>query len=463
MFTAAMIAGGVLGYWLIAGPAFELPLREPGADGTSAEPRGRAAVVLDGTLVTGDGKPSAITESWPGFQGGAQRGVYTGRSKLLRSWNGSQPRELWSVKLGEGHAGPAVRNGRVYVLDYDRENSADVVRCLSLDDGRDIWRYSYPVKVKRNHGMSRTVPAVTDAHVVTLGPKCQVFCLDAMAGEKRWAIDLVGKYGTTVPPWYAGQCPLIDGDRVILAPAGDDVLLMALDIASGEVIWQSPNTLGWSMTHSSVVPMTLDGKATYVYVGSGGVAGFAAEDGALLWHTPDWKINIAAIPSPVVIDDRRIFLSGGYDAGCMMIELRRDERAQPGAPPYEVKQVFRLDAKTFGSTQQTPILYRDHLFGVRPNGEVVCLDLAGNVAWSSSTKHKFGLGPYLVADGLLFVLDDAGRLVLAEASPTGWRLLAEAEVLAGPDAWGPMALVGGRLLLRDLTVLKCLEVGFSAE
>ena len=42
---------------------------------------------------------------------------------------------LWSIELGEGHAGAAVRDGRVYVLDYDRQAEADVLRCLSLADG----------------------------------------------------------------------------------------------------------------------------------------------------------------------------------------------------------------------------------------------------------------------------------------------------------------------------------------
>ena len=91
--------------------------------------------------------------------------------------------EGWQTELGEGHAGAAVRDGRVFVLDYDRAASADVLRCLSLADGRDIWRFAYPVGVKRNHGMSRTMPAVTDKFVVTVGPKCDVSCLDPATGQ----------------------------------------------------------------------------------------------------------------------------------------------------------------------------------------------------------------------------------------------------------------------------------------
>jgi len=57
------------------------------------------------------------------------------------------------------------------------------------------------------------------------------------------------------------------------------------------------------------------------------------------------------------------------------------------------------------------------------------------------------------------VLNDSGNLSLVEANPGAFRLLAQAQILQGQEAWGPMALAGSRLLVRDLTRLVCLEVG----
>jgi len=148
--------------------------------------------------------------------------------QLATQWPKEGVKHLWSIEVGEGYAGAAILNGRVYVLDYDAVGKADVVRCLSLADGKDIWKYSYPVFVKRNHGMSRTIPAVTDNYVVTLGPKCYVTCLDAVSGEFKWMIDLVKDFKTTIPQWYAGQCPLIDGQKAIIAPGGES-LMIAVD------------------------------------------------------------------------------------------------------------------------------------------------------------------------------------------------------------------------------------------
>ena len=107
--------------------------------------------------------------------------------------------------MGEGYAGVAVSRGRVYLLDYDRENKQSALRCLALANGMELWRYTYPLKIKRNHGMTRTVPVVTEKFVVALDSKCNVFCLDAASGELKWSVSLVREFGATVPEWYAGQ------------------------------------------------------------------------------------------------------------------------------------------------------------------------------------------------------------------------------------------------------------------
>ena len=317
---------------------------------------------------------------------------------------------------------------------------------------REIWRNSYPVPIKTFHGMSRTVSAITGDLVISFGPKCQVTCWDRKTGESPWLIDLVIEHGATVPQWYAGQCPLIDGDLLILAPGGE-ALVMAVDYKTGEVRWQSPNPRSWKMTHVSIVPMEFAGRKMYVYCGKGGVAGVSAEDGSILWETTDWKIAIATCPTPVVLPEGKIFCSGGYNAGAAMLQLNEE------GGKIAVETLFRLKARQFGSTQQTPVFFDGHLYGVRENDkQLVCLDLEGKEVWGSGRKEKFGSGPYLIADGMIFVLDDLGTLTLAEATPEGYKRLARAKILDGHDAWGPMALVAGRLILRDFRTMACIDV-----
>ncbi|MEN9974232.1 MAG: hypothetical protein RLZZ282_238 [Verrucomicrobiota bacterium] len=437
--------------WRTALPDGWAPLRLPLLDSSAAGDTGGPSPLDQATLTQADGSAADLPGAWPGFRGPNRDGVSPDDTPMAESWAANEPNPLWTVDVGEGYAGAAVLNGRVYLMDYDRSAQTDALRCLSLTDGREIWRFSYPLAVKRNHGMSRTVPAVTGKFVVSLGPKCHVSCLDAVSGKFQWGIDLVREYGTVVPAWYAGQCPLIDGERVILAPCGSS-LMIAVDIATGKVLWKTPNPREWKMTHVSITPMEIAGRKTYVYCGHRGVAGVAADDGALLWDTPDWKISLATVATPVPVSDKQLFLSGGYEAGSMMLEVTQ------ASGNWQAKPAFRLDAETFGATQQTPILHDGYLYGVRPNGELVCLDLQGKVRWASGMGHRFGLGPFLVANGKILVMNDDGELTMALATPAGFKPLAHAKVLDGHDAWGPMAMAGGRLIVRDLTRMVCLDL-----
>lgn len=475
--TATLLASVfAIGFWLWPRHP-DLPPRVPGTDAAPTDSTAGSNPLLAGSLIRGSGQPANRSGSWPQFRGIGRDGIAAASPELSRNWKTTPPPELWSLEVGEGYAGAAIQAGRVYLLDYDRDARQSALRCLSLADGKEVWRFSYPLTIKRNHGMTRTVPSVTEKFVVALDSKGNVFCLDAASGELKWSVSLVHEFGATIPEWYAGQCPLVDGAKVILAPGGKNALLIAIDLATGKPLWQSPNPHDWKMTHSSIMPMDFAGHRTYVYCASKGVVGVDVTNGQQLWETADWKISIATVPSPVPLPDGRIFLTGGYNAGSLMLQLQPDasnstasanpsslapsdgERAGVrGSPTFSVRQLFKLPANVFGATQHTPILKDNHLYGIRADGRFVCLSLDGKVVWTSGSGENFGLGPFLMAGDLIYALNDAGQLSLIEATPARWNLLGQIQPLTGRESWAPMALADGRLLLRDLTRLVCLDV-----
>ena len=439
--------------------------RIPGTDKSSQQVVKKEAeypTEVQGVLEQLDGAASDLPGEWRWFRGKNYDCVYHDDNiTLARGWPEGGPRLLWEIPVGEGYAGAAILNGRVYLLDYDRERGGDLLRCISLADGKDIWRYWYPVKVKRNHGMSRTVPAVTEQYVVVLGPKCHVTCLDSATGRYLWAISLVEQFGATVPLWYAGQCPLIEDGKVIVAPGGE-ALMIAVDCQSGEIIWKTPNPNGWKMTHATILPLEFNGQRMYVYCGSGGVVGTSARDGEILWDTTEWMIRTATVPTPVNIGDGRIFFSGGYNKGSMMLKLHEE------ADSLRTEVLYSLDAKIFGAEQHTPILYDGFLYGVRQeDAQLVCMDLEGNVLWTGGSEYKIGAGPgsgpYMIGNGLIYALSNEGILYLVEATSAGFRLLDKAHVIEGHEPWGPMAMAGGRLILRNLDHMICIDVSSGTE
>jgi len=451
----AILAVVLVVLWMNTGPIDGLYARVPGLDRpVNSVPHAVLPAPEAGDPVVSDGKPSELTGTWPGFRGPQRDGICHDSVPLARKWPDGGPEVLWSVELGPGHGGAAVWGGRVYVLDYDVQNRADTLRCLSLDDGKEIWRNGYPVEVAESHGMSRTVPAVADGCVVSMGPRCHVACWDANTGQCLWLVDVVNEYQATVPEWHSGQCPLVDGGRVILAPSGT-AFMVARDLRSGEVVWESAKLHNWQMTHSSIAPVDYGGRRMYVYCGSRGVAGIAADDGSLLWETTDWVGKMATCPTPVSLGDGRIFFSGGYNAGSLMLKLE-ENNGRLGA-----STLFRLRPRQFESEHHTPIFFEGHIYGVRTNPggkQLACIDLDGNEIWNSGTD-KFERGPYLIADGLIYVMDSDALLTMAEATSDGYRPLDRFQVFQDAhDAWGPMALASGRLILRDLTRMACLNV-----
>jgi len=200
------------------------------------------------------------------------------------------------------------------------------------------------------------------------------------------------------------------------------------------------------------MPAVIDGEGMYVYCANNGVVAVSAIDGSILWESTAWKISIATVPSPLVLPDGRIFLTGGYNAGSLMLQLKRNQGR------WEAQALFKLDPEVFGATQHTPICYEDHIYGVRPDGRFVCLDLNGKSVWTSDPGHQFGLGSFVMAEGLIFAINDSGLLRLIEATPQKYNLLSKAQVLKGHESWGPMALADGRLYARDLTRMVCLDL-----
>ncbi len=80
-----------------------------------------------------------------------------------------------------------------------------------------------------------------------------------------------------------------------------------------------------------------------------------------------------------------------------------------------------------------------------------------------AATRTFYLGAFMLADGMFFILDgNTGMLRLLEANTKQYKELASAQILEGEDVWGPMALSDGKLVIRDMNKMVCLQVGPSA-
>jgi outer membrane protein assembly factor BamB len=409
----------------------------------------RLTLIVLGAVVA---LPAAAAD-WPQFRGPG-RDAKSPEKGLLRTWPASGPEVLWSTSVGPGYAGAAIHGDRVYFNDYDEATGAYLIRSLDLNTGEELWRFQEKRRIRPNHAITRTVPATDGRYVFTLDPKATLHALDAATGAELWRKNLVQEYGTKIPPWYNGQCPLIEEDRVLVAPVGPQALIVALDKATGKELWRTPNPEGWLLSHSSLMPAKLAGVDQYLFSVLEGTVGVAASDGKLLWHFP-FKFNLTVSPSPLVIDGERFYVTGAYDAGGAMVRVTR------GPKGFSAEPIFTHSPEEWNSEVQTPILHDGHIFAVgkKKRGLFTCLDLNGKQVWNSDGHASFELGSFILADGMFIVVEGkTGVVHLLEASTAGYKELAKAPILSGHDVWGPLALSDGRLVLRDLSRMVCLDL-----
>ncbi|MDO9339064.1 MAG: PQQ-binding-like beta-propeller repeat protein [Bacteroidales bacterium] len=474
--VAVIVFSAAFFWWIFTTPSYNLVERVPGMDNRPKLKPISDSVIIGEFFDTLKSIDEIIPGNWPRFRGTDYDNISKDTTPLAESWDTSGPLIVWQNTLGEGYAGPAVHNGRVYLLDYNERKKADALRCFSLKSGKELWRRWYYVDLKRNHGYSRTIPAVTDKYLVSIGPRSHVMCLDPLNGNMLWTIDLEKEYeipgkekGRITPDFYTGQCPLIDNDVAVVAPGGK-ALMIGVDCATGKVIWKTPNPDSLRMSHGSIMPMVIHGKRMYVYNAIGGVCGISAEGddiGKLMWKTTEWSPATTAA-SPLLLGNNEIAVFGSYGAGGARIRINAEGSGYSATLLEQHKATNGIS-----SDQQTPIIIGGYIWSLMPENagplkkQLVCYhksDLLTPV-WSSGKENRFGrgLGPYIVSGDKMYLLDDDGKLYFFRMQNNSVTLLASHKILNGIEAWGPMAIAGNYLIMRDARNLLCLNIGKNQQ
>ncbi|UCG56253.1 MAG: PQQ-like beta-propeller repeat protein [Phycisphaerales bacterium] len=418
-----------------------------------------------------------VWADWPQYLG-PNRNTTSDEKGLLRSWPAEGPKVLWTFALGPGYGGAAVSKGKVYVLDRVA-GEQDVLRCIDLNSGKELWSYAYDAPGKVSHRGSRSTPAVDGNRIYTCGSFGHVYCFDATTHKPIWKKNVWKDYGgSKVPTWGICQNPLICGDLLILASQTKKAGIVAYEKASGQVRWASaalPGNVGY------VTPalVNIDGRGQLVMITAtsrrerggrsapaggwgdgndgeidGVVLGIDVKDGKTLWTYKGWQCRIP-INGVTAVGYGRLFISGGYMAGSAMIEVRRNDGR------YVVKELYTT--QEFGTHVHPAVLHKGHLYGhcttnSRRDG-MACLSVDGKLKWKTGRSPVFDKGGFLLADDLILSVDGTdGILYLIEPNPEGFKKLASADLLDTKECWGPLALADGKLLIRDQEQIKCIAV-----
>ena len=404
----------------------------------------------------------AFTADWPGYLG-PKRDSTSVEKGLLRTWPKEGPKVLWTASLGIGYGGPVASGGKVYLLDRDN-NATDNLRCFDLSNGTELWHFAYDAPGKFDHPGSRSVPIVDGNNVYTCGPLGDLYCINTSTHKPVWNKNIWKDFGgSELPVWAITQNPLIYGNLVIVAPQTSQAGVVAYDKLTGEVKWKSA-ALSGKVGYVSPSIVKVGGEDHLVMItaslgrgrtASGGtVNGIDPHSGKVLWTYSNWQCPIP-VPSAVDAGEGRVLITGGYSAGAAMIKV---EKKADGS--YGITELFKT--VEFGAHTQPPILYKGNFYAPYTINErsdgLVCMGMDGQIKWKTGEAPAFNKAGAILADGLLLSVDGNKMLYLIEPDPSGFKPLASAELLEPGENWAPIALVDGKLLIRDHKHLKCLAV-----
>jgi outer membrane protein assembly factor BamB len=354
--------------------------------------------------------------------------------KLPASIPADGPKQVWSAKVGTGTSSVTVSGDRVFTM--GNMNGNDVVWCLDAKSGSVVWKHEYPQQVDTRNfeGGTAATPTVDGARVYTVSHQGDLFCLDAASGKQVWYKHYQQDFHGQRPQWGFAGSPTIEGNLVLLDVGGKGASTVALNKATGAVVWKSgDDTAGYA----SPVVATIAGKRTAVLFKGANVIGLDVVSGKELWRH-EWKtsydVNAA---TPLVVGDK-VFVSSGYGAGCALFEVVTGGVSE------------RWRNKNLKSHFTSPVVSGDRVYGIdgqaEPKSPLTCLDLAtGAVKWQ---EKSVGGGSLVGADGKLICLTEKGELVIGDASPAGFKVVSRSQVL-GKRCWVQPTYANGRIYCRN--------------
>jgi outer membrane protein assembly factor BamB len=359
---------------------------------------------LLGLSLMGIGVVASADESdWPQWRG-TNRDGHAGPQQLMDQWPEGGPAVKWVFRdAGQGYSECSVANGRVFTMGARGDQC--FVMCLSADNGEAIWetaisRASTDDDYTHNWGGGpRSTPTVDGDYLYANSDIGTVACLKVSDGTVVWSVNLVEKFGGSIPTWGYSDSVLVDGDRVIATPGGEN-FLVGLDKRTGEQVW---NTKGFNAEaqYVSVIRHDFLNQGLYLTASKTGFYAINADSGEAILTSPVTGNNVAVIPTPVAQDDL-VYHTSDYGAGNALWKLSRNADGVGG------ELVYHLQNKTMRNHHGGVVLVDGTIFGFTKanRGQWMAQDFAsGEVLWSESLGSNAS-GSIAYADGMLYCYGD---------------------------------------------------------
>ena len=377
------------------------------------------------------GGAAIAAEDWPEIRGKGRQGVWT-ETGIVERFPADGLKVLWRTPVKAGYAGPAVANGRVFVIDYvETKRPRGMERALALDEqtGKILWTQEWEVDYRgMSYGLGpRATPTVDGDRVYFAGADGKLFCLNAATGAIVWKKDYVADYGADRAKWGwdwgFSSAPLVDGERLIALVGGrPDAKVVAFDKLTGKELWRalsSESELG--VGQPIIITRGRHAAADHLVSGCGRVARSGDRQEC---------IGSSRTKSARRCRSRRRFIRGSllfftnfYD-GPLMLAL--DEQKPAATVLWKGKSDNEIQTDGLHATTATPVIIGDYIYGICSYGQFRCLRAkTGERIWESQAltkeRARWVSGQIVRHGDRLFINNDRGELVIVKPGPGGYE------------------------------------------
>ncbi|QOV89325.1 PQQ-binding-like beta-propeller repeat protein [Humisphaera borealis] len=369
----------------------------------------------------------------------------------------------WRAPVSLGYGGPAVKDGKVFVMDrvlkegaknpanpFDRDKGipgTERVLCFDAKTGKQLWAFEYDCPYTVSYaGGPRCTPAVDgdrdyDAdRVYAHGTEGHLHCLDAQTGKKIWGRKMTEN---ETPVWGYAAHPLVLWNMVIVATNDPKGILVAMDKMTGKVIWQAIPAK--ECGYSPPVMFDVAGKRQLIQWYPAGVTSLDPETGKVYWTIPQEPMKYGVtIVTPQLLRDSKLgdllFVSSQY-GGALMLKLDKSGNGDPTASVLW-KRVGKSDrtSDAIQTLMATPVLRDGHVYGIDAKGQLRGLTAAtGDRLWETFETTTYDAGMQSWATAFMTPLGETGPrtlfatehgdLIVGDLTPAGFKLISKSHLL----------------------------------
>lgn len=380
---------------------------------------------------------SLVNQNYNSFRGPWGNAVST-RSNIPIDWDGSTGKNiLWKVKIPvHGYNSPILWGDRLFFSGAD--NNKRVVYCINGQTGKIIWEREVnnipgspatPPKTTEDTGLAAPSLTTDGNRVFALFGTGDMIAFD-MDGNRVWAKNL------GVPQnHYGHSSSLITWDEKVFVQYDTqaDSKVMALNSATGDVVWETARTS--DVSWASPMLANVNGEYQLVVLGNPDFSGYDVKTGRELWNVECMSGEVGVSPA--------------YGGG--LVYAANEYATMIAVNPTTGETVW--EDRYYLPEVSSPTYHDGYLYIATTFAVVASFEAGtGEFNWEFDANDAIYSSP-VIADGKLYVFDLSGKAYIFKPGK-------EPELIASPElgerVYSTPVFANGRIYIRGNEHMYCI-------